>query len=197
MYIVNKKEFTNFIKEWGEALVVAGILALIIRAFLIQPFKIPSGSMRMTLVEGDRPLVVKLIYGPKIPFTTKRLPGFSKPQRGDVVVFKYPEDPKRDFIKRLIALGGETLEIKNGDVYINDKLIEDPVIKNTYYYNRENSKYGKVNQIVEVPEGSYFMLGDNSAASSDSRFWGFVPEENLIGKAILIFWPLNRIRFIE
>ena len=197
MDIARKKKILNVTREWTEALVVAGILALLIRAFLIQPFKIPSGSMRMTLLEGDRPLVVKLIYGPQIPFTKKRLPGFFKPQRGDVVVFKYPDDPKRDFIKRLIALGGETVEIKNGDIYINDELVEDPVIKNIYYYNRKDSDYGKAGQKVEVAEGFYFMLGDNSGASSDSRFWGFVPEENIVGKAVLIFWPLNRMRFIE
>ena len=183
------------IREWVESIVVAFVLAMFIRTFFLQAFKIPSGSMRMTLLEGDRLIVNKLRYGPKIPFTKKRLPGFTKPKRGDIVVFSYPEDPKRDFIKRLIAMGGETVEIRYGDIYINDKLVEDPRIKNVYYYNR--GTYGEAGQKVKVPPGNYFVLGDNSASSHDSRFWGFVPEYYIIGKAEFIYWPLNRIRFIH
>ncbi|HPN55547.1 MAG TPA: signal peptidase I, partial [Candidatus Omnitrophota bacterium] len=126
-------------REWVESIVVAFILAMFIREFFFQAFRIPSGSMRNTLLEGDRLLVNKLYYGPKIRFTTKRLPGFTTPQRGDVIVFIYPQDSKRDFIKRLIASGGETVEIKDGDVYIDGKLIEDPRIKNIYYYNYGNA----------------------------------------------------------
>ena len=181
-------------REWVESIVVAFILAMFIREFFFQAFRIPSGSMRNTLLEGDRLLVNKLYYGPKIRFTQKRLPGFTTPQRGDVIVFIYPQDPKRDFIKRLIALGGETVEIKDGDVYVNGKLVEDPRIKNKYYYNYGNALPGEK---IEVPEGYYFVLGDNSASSSDSRYWGFVPENNVIGKAALIYWPPQRIRFIK
>ncbi|MCB9757869.1 MAG: signal peptidase I [Candidatus Omnitrophica bacterium] len=182
-------------REWGDSVLVAFILALFIRTFSIQAFRIPSGSMRNTLIEGDRLLVSKLSYGALVPFTHYRLPGFSHPKRGDIVVFKYPEDPKRDFIKRLIAVGGETVEIKFGDIYINGKRVEDPVIKNTYYYNR--GTYGDVNQKTIVPAGYYFVLGDNSGSSHDSRYWGFVPQEDIIGKAQLIYWPLNRVRFLK
>ncbi len=182
--------------EWVESILIALLLALFIRTFFIQAFKIPSGSMRMTLIEGDRLMVNKLRYGPHIPLTDKRLPGFTKPKRGDIIVFIFPEDPKRDFIKRLIATGGETVEIKDGHIYINGVLSKEPRIKNIYYYNR-NSSFGEAHQVVKVPPGNYFVLGDNSASSLDSRFWGFVPEKNLIGRAEFIYWPLNRIRFLE
>ncbi|MFA5059008.1 MAG: signal peptidase I [Candidatus Omnitrophota bacterium] len=182
-------------REWVESILVALVLALFIRTFIIQAFKIPTGSMRMTLIEGDRILVDKLSYGPKVPFTKIRLPGFSKPKRGDVVVFIYPEDTKRDFIKRLIAFGGETVEIKDGRIYINGQMITEPPVKNIYYYNR--GSFGAISQKIIVPKDSYFVLGDNSASSKDSRYWGFVPEGFLIGKADLIYWPIQRMRFIK
>lgn len=183
------------VREWVESIVIAFLLALFIRTFFIQAFKIPTGSMRMTLLEGDRILVSKLRYGPKVPFTKIRLPGFTKPKRGDIIVFVYPEDPKRDFIKRLIATGGETVEIKNGHIYINDRLVEDQPIRNIYYYN--HGEYGETNQKIKVPEHFYFVLGDNSGSSRDSRYWGFVPENLLIGRAELIYWPLTRIRIVK
>ena len=200
--------------EWVESILIALVLALFIRSYFIQPFKIPSGSMRMTLVEGDRLFVNKLRYGPKlIPnfglfprlgitppewftnLTKKRIPGVSHFKRGDVIVFIYPADPKKDFIKRLIAFGGETVEIRYGDIYINDKKIDDPKIDNIRYANYGD--YGEDNQKVQVPPGQLYVLGDNSVSSHDSRFWGFVPEENVIGKAELIFWPLDRVRIIK
>jgi len=104
-------------------------------------------------------------------------------------------DPSRDFIKRLIGLGGETVEIKDGDIYVNGALVEDSRIKDVFYYNR--GTYGKEGNKIEVPEGHYFVLGDNSGSSSDGRFWGFVPEENVIGRAELIYWPFSRTRFIK
>jgi len=187
------------IRDWGESILVAFVLAMFIRAFFFQAFKIPSGSMKSALQVGDRLIVNKLVYGPKIPFTTEksgyRLPGFSSPRRGDVVVFIYPVDPKRDFIKRLVAVGGETVEIRSGDIYINGKKVDLPVIDNIYYYNR--GPYADPGQVIQVPEGHYFVLGDNSSSSHDSRYWGFVPERYMIGKAQLIFWPLTRIRFIK
>ena len=151
--------------------------------------------MRPTLLEGDRILVDKLAYGPKVPLTKFRIPGYSKPKRLDVIVFVYPEDRKRDFIKRLIAFGGETVEIRDGDIFINGQEIKDPHIKNIYYYNRGD--YGRINQRIEVPDESYFVLGDNSSSSKDSRYWGFVPKDFLIGRADIVYWPLNRIRFIK
>lgn len=183
-------------REWTESILIALVLAMFIRTFFFQAFKIPSGSMRPTLIERDRLMVNKLRYGPKVPFTkSKRLPGFSKPKRGDVVVFIYPSDHSRDFIKRLIGLGGEVVEIKDGDIYIDGKLVEDPRINNVYYYNRGD--FGREHQKIKVPEGHYFVLGDNSGSSSDGRFWGFVPEENVIGRAEVIYWPFKRMRFIQ
>lgn len=195
MPVVIKQNVKSTLREWIESILVALILALFIRTFFFQAFRIPSGSMRMTLLEGDRLLVSKLAYGAMVPFTHHRLPGISHPRRGDIVVFKYPEDPKRDFIKRLIAVGGETVEIKFGDIYINGRMVEDPVIKNIYYYNRGD--YGDVNKRIIVPKGYYFVLGDNSGSSQDSRYWGFVPEDYIIGKAEIIYWPLDRIRFLK
>lgn len=183
------------IKEWVESIVIAFILAMFIRTFVIQAFKIPTGSMRPTLLEGDIILVNKFLYGAKIPFTDLRLPKVRQPQRGDVVVFIYPEDPKKDFIKRLIAFGGETVEIKDGTVYIDAKPLASPVFNQRYYYNRGD--FAAENEKIVVPENTYFVLGDNSASSQDSRYWGFVPKENLLGKAILIYWPPQRVRTIK
>ena len=175
---------------------IAFILAMFIRTFFIQAFKIPSGSMRPTLIERDRLMVNKLRYGPKIPFSKdKRLPGMTEPKRGDIIVFVYPEDPSRDFIKRLIGLEGETIEIRGGNIYVNDQIVENSSIKDVFYYNRGN--YGKEGQKITVPQGHYFVLGDNSGSSSDGRFWGFVPHGNVIGRAEIIYWPFSRMRFIK
>lgn len=188
--------FTTEGKEWIESFLVALVLALFIRAFFIQAFKIPSGSMRMTLIEGDKLIVNKLVYGPRLPFTKSiRLPGFSSPKRGDVIVFKYPIDPKKDFIKRLIGFAGEQVQIKDGDIYVNGELIKEPSIKNIFYYNK--GTYGQEGQTIRVPDGHVFVLGDNSGYSSDSRIWGFVPVENIVGKAEIIYLPFNRIRKIK
>jgi signal peptidase I len=183
------------IKEWTETIIVAALLALLIRSFIVQPFKIPTGSMRDTLLEGDRILVNRFIYGLRIPFTTIRIFKFNYPKKGDVIVFNYPEDPKRAFIKRLIAKSGDEVEIKDGKIYINSKELSHPSIKNIYYYNRGD--YGLIGQKIIVPENSYYVLGDNSRSSRDSRYWGFVDDKYLIGKAFLIYWPLNRIRIIK
>jgi signal peptidase I len=183
------------LREWVESIIVAFIIAMFIRTFFVQAFKIPTGSMRTTLLEGDRILVNKFIYGIKIPFTDYSLPALQKPKRGEVIVFVSPEDPKRDFVKRLVALGGEKVQIKNGTLYINDKALEAAAFNTKYYYNR--GEYGMQNQEVTVKNNAYFVLGDNSASSRDSRYWGFVPEKNLIGKAFLIYWPLQRIRIIK
>jgi len=183
------------LQEWIESIVIAFILAMFIRTFFIQAFKIPSGSMRPTLLEGDRLMVNKLRYGARVPFTKKRLPGMSKPKRGDIIVFVFPGDPKRDFIKRLIAFGGERVEIRDGDIFINGENVEDPVVKNIFYYNRGD--YGSMEESVLVPEGYVYVLGDNSGSSHDSRFWGFVPQENIIGRAEFIYWPFDRMRFLQ
>ena len=181
--------------EWVESLVVAFILAMVIRTFLIQPFKIPSGSMRMTLIEGDRLFVNKLAYGPMVPLTQYRLPGFTQPRRGDVVVFKYPIQRQKDFIKRLIAFGGETVEIRDGKVYINDVPVNEGSIAGIHYYNYGD--FAQPGKKITVPKGHYFVMGDNSASSHDSRYWGFVPAELMVGKAEVLFWPPDRIRWIR
>ncbi len=183
-------------REWTESIIIAFVLAMFIRAFFIQAFKIPSGSMRPTLIEQDRLMVNKLRYGPRVPFTkVKRLPGLSKPKRGDVIVFVYPKDPSRDFIKRLVAFAGEEVEIRDGDLYIDGDSVKNPVMKNIFYYNGSN--YGEEGETFTVPEEHVFVLGDNSGSSSDGRVWGFVPHENIIGRAELIYWPFNRMRFIK
>ena len=175
-----------FNRENVEVIVTAVILALIIRTFLVQAFKIPTGSMRQTLIEGDRILVNKLIYR------------FKKPARGDIVVFKYPEDTKKDFIKRLIAFSGETLQIKNGNIWVDGRLIDTPkIFQDIYYYNKPATAYGEEGEVVKVPEDSYFVLGDNSASSRDSRYWGFVPKKYLVGKAMVIYWPIGRMRVLK
>ncbi|OGX44695.1 MAG: signal peptidase I [Omnitrophica WOR_2 bacterium RIFCSPLOWO2_12_FULL_51_8] len=186
----------QILREWIESIVIAAFLAFcVIRPFIIQAFKIPTGSMRMTLVEGDLILVNKFIYGPKVPFTGLRLPGLRKPQRGDVIVFIYPEDPKKDFIKRLVGIPGDTVEIKNGTVYINGKPLLDSVFGQIFYYNYGD--FERPGHKVTVPAGSFFVLGDNSRSSKDSRYWGFVPWKNVLGKALVIFWPPQRIRIIK
>jgi len=185
----------SIIREWIESLVIAFILAMIIRSFIVESFKIPTGSMRPTLMEGDLILVNKFIYGARIPFTDLRLPVLRKPQKGDIIVFIYPENPKKNFIKRLVASGGETVEIKNGTVYVNDKPLVDSVFNQRYYYNRGD--FGKEGERITVPKDNFFALGDNSASSQDSRYWGFVPYRNLLGEAFLIFWPPQRIRILK
>ena len=183
-------------RETVESIVVAVLLALVVRTFFLQAFKIPTGSMRPTLMEGDRILVDKVTYGIPIPFTTWRLPKIHAPQRGDVVVFRSLEDPRRDFIKRLVAVGGDTLEIRDLRLWVNSKPLNDPpIFRKMVYYNR--GSYGQAGQPITVPIGYYFFLGDNSASSRDSRYWGFLPESKVIGRAFVIFWPPRRIRLLH
>lgn len=171
-------------KEWVEPVIIAAILALIIRTFVVQAFKIPTGSMRPTLMEGDRILVNKFIYKFKIP------------QQGDVIVFVSPEDKKKDFIKRLIGLPGETIEISDGLILINGSPVGGhSKLAGRFYYNRGD--FGKEGMVIKVPNNSFFVLGDNSISSRDSRYWGFLPKKYLLGKAFMVYWPPNRIRLIE
>jgi len=193
---VIREKIKHEVREWAESIIIALILALIIRTFVVQAFKIPSGSMIPTFEIGDRIFVNKFVYGARLPFTDIRLPALKAPARGDIVVFLSPEVPKKDFVKRLIATGGEKVRIKNGNIYINDKRIDSPAsVGSNYYYNRGD--YGKEGEGITVPNDCYFMLGDNSANSRDSRYWGFVPKKNIIGKAICIYWPMQRIRLIK
>ena len=172
------------LRENIESLLWAAAIALVIRTFIMAPFKIPSGSMHPTLLEGDRILVNKFLYR------------FQEPHRGDIIVFRYPEDRKRPFIKRLAAVGGDTVEIRGGHILVNGKRLENAAIYLTNrYYNQ--GAFGQEGQPVHVPAGEYFVLGDNSMSSHDSRFWGFVPRPLLIGKAMCIFWPVTRWRILR
>jgi len=171
-------------KEWVEPIIIAVILALIIRAFIVQAFKIPTGSMRPTLMEGDRLLVNKFIYR------------FKEPERGDIIVFSSPEDIKKDFIKRLVGLPGEDIEISNGTILVNGKATDkDSVMRERYYYNRGD--FGREDEGVRIPDDAFYVLGDNSISSRDSRYWGFMPKKYLKGKAFLIYWPPSRISILK
>lgn len=154
------------------------IIALYIKKNVVQAFKIPTKTMEPTLFSGDLILADKLIY--------KK----SEPKRGDVIIFIYPEDTKKMFVKRLIGLPGEAIEIRNGSILINGTVLSDLVFRNRYYYNRGD--YGKEGQVITIPQDSYFVLGDNSASSKDSRYWGFVPKKYIVGKAYKIYYPFNR-----
>ena len=171
------------LRENVESIVWAVTIALVIRTFIVAPFKIPSGSMRPTLIEGDRILVSKFTYR------------FREPRQADIVVFRYPMEPKRPFIKRLAAVGGEQVEIRDGHVLDNGQASESLVMEQIHYINQ--GQYGQQVSPVLVPAGMYFVLGDNSPSSHDSRFWGFVPRRLMIGKALCIFWPPNRIRILR
>jgi len=171
-------------KNWGEPFVIAAILAVLIRTFLIGPYKIPTGSMKPTFMEQDRIFVDKVSYR------------FNPPKRGDIIVFKYPLDKRKDFVKRLAGLPGDRLEIRQGKLIINGEPVDDAPFSWQYYYNRDDWEYGKTGQVIVIPDDYYFALGDNSAQSSDSRNWGFVPKKNLVGKAFLIWWPPKRIKLV-
>ncbi len=183
------------VREWVEAIAIAVVLALIIRTFVVQAFKIPSGSMESTLLVGDHILVNKFIYGTRIPFTDLRIVPLKKPQRGDVVVFIYPVDKKKDFIKRVVGTEGDTVEIINKKVYINGSPFDSPFAvnddDNVIPGNMEpRDNYGP----VTVPEASLFVMGDNRDHSYDSRYWGFVKLKGLKGKAFMIYWSWDKIR---
>ncbi len=176
--------------EYTEAIITALILALIIRAYVVQAFKIPSGSMIPTLLVGDHILVNKFLYGTKIPFSDKRILIFKKPEKGDIIVFKYPENPKRDFIKRVIASEGDIIEGKNKIVYVNGLPLDETYIqhvdKRILFEKRD--QFGP----EKVPEGKLFMMGDNRDQSYDSRYWGFVDTNDVLGKAFILYWSWDR-----
>jgi len=185
--VVQKRKST--FREYAEAIIVALVLALFIRTFVVQAFKIPSGSMEPTLEIGDHILVNKFIYGVKIPLTSIQLFPLEKPKRGDVVVFIYPLDPSKDFIKRVVAVEEDTVKIINKKLYINGVQVPDP----HGVYTDESSFSGEVQKRdnfgpVTVPKGALFVLGDNRDRSLDSRFWGYVPLRDVRGKAFIIYW---------
>jgi len=178
-----RKRKKSVLREYVEAAAIAILLALFIRAFIVQAFKIPSGSMEPTLLIGDHILVNKFIYGIKMPLINKTIIPISKPERGDIIVFIYPLDRKKDFIKRVIGLPGDRIRIMNDRIYINGKRYEDPC--GVYRDNTGETK--NVGPFV-VPEDSLFVMGDNRDHSYDSRYWGFVPMESVKGEAMIIYW---------
>jgi len=177
------------VREYAEALAVAFILALFIRTFLVQAFKIPSGSMLETLQIGDHILVNKLRYGVRMPVVGKRVVKFADPRRGDIIVFVYPVDPSKDFIKRVIGEPGDTVEVKHKQVYINGQKIDDQW-GHFVEGPGENSRLSPRDNFgpVTVPPDQVFVMGDNRDRSYDSRFWGFVPLDDVRGKAFVIYW---------
>jgi signal peptidase I len=193
-----EKKSKSSLRENIEAILIAIIIAMFIRTFIIQAFKIPSGSMLETLQIGDQILVNKFIYGVKIPFTDGRiLVPVKNPQRDDIVVFKYPEDPSKDFIKRVVGIGGDTIEIINKQVYVNGSLVEGKpyaVHKDDIVYPGMRTPRDNLMKIT-VPENKLFVMGDNRDNSHDSRFWGFVDLKAVRGKALIIYWSWNKDKF--
>lgn len=184
-----KKDAKSTIWEYSKAIVTALLLALFIRAYFIQAFKIPSGSMIPTLVVGDHILVNKFIYGTKLPFSDKRILELKKPSRGDIIVFKYPEDPERDFIKRVIAVEGDVIELKDKIVYVNGEPAVEQYIQHTDNAIRSAGVDPRDNLGPKViPKDKFFMMGDNRDQSYDSRYWGFVDIKEVRGKALIIYW---------
>ena len=180
--LTNKEEMGEFVRTalWAIA------LALVIRSVFLEPFNIPSGSMKPTLLVGDHILVNKFLYGIKLPFTDKILISLGEPERGDVVVFKFPLDTRKDYIKRVIGLPGDRVELVDKQLLINGRPTEDPHA--SYSMSGSMRMYGP----VTVPADHLFVMGDNRDESSDSRVWGFVPRPYLKGKAFLIYWSWDR-----
>ncbi|MGH7772524.1 MAG: signal peptidase I [Candidatus Binatia bacterium] len=189
------KKAKSTVREYAEAIGMALILALFIRTFIVQAFKIPSGSMIPTLQIGDHILVNKLTYGVRIPefpwleYRGKYIVDFKKPQRGDVVVFIFPEDRSKDFIKRVVGVAGDVVEIRGKKIYINNLAWEDP-----HAHFEGDDRQGRGFNIIDdygptrVPENHIFVMGDNRDKSYDSRFWGFVSLQDVRGKALIIYW---------
>jgi signal peptidase I len=183
------------VREYFESIVIAVILALFVRTWVVQAFKIPTGSMENNLLIGDHLLVNKFVFGPPAGPIEKAVLPMEEVRRGDVVVFKYPDEPERDFIKRVIGLPGDTLELRKKKVYINGQPIEEPYVhflepasegqEVTSFDVRE--QYGP----VRIPEGQYFVMGDNRDNSQDSRYWGFLPRQYIKGKALMIYWSYD------
>lgn len=168
----------SFFKELPMLVLIALVVAWVIKTLIVQPFFIPSASMEPTFIQGDHVLVNKFIYR------------FVEPRTGDVIVFKYPVDPTMDYIKRVVALEGQKVEIKNGVLYVGNKAIRES-------YLAENAKTTSDFGPVVVPKNRLFVMGDNRNNSSDSRVWGTLPEKNLIGKAFVIYWPPPRIDLVK
>jgi len=187
-----KEKTKSNVKEYIESIIIAILIALFIRTFIICAYKIPSRSMVQTLLVGDHILVNKFLYGVKIPLLRNTIIPVREPKRGEIVVFIFPNDRSKDFIKRVIGVGGDTIEIKNKKIFINGKeysdsygIYSDNIIYPATMQPRDN--YGP----VTVPKNSIFVMGDNRDESFDSRFWGFVDLKDVEGKAFIIYWSWN------
>jgi len=190
------KSWAYWRDEWVKPIIYALIIALFIRTFVAQPFKIPTSSMVPALRPGDRIFVNKFLYGARIPLTNIRFPKLRNPERGDIIVFRSPIEPNKYLVKRLIGLPGDVVLIKDNHLWINGAPLSEPlIIKKITYYNR--GEFGAVADSVKVPKDSFFVLGDNSLNSVDSRYWGFVPTKNVAGKVFIIHWPIKRIRVVK
>jgi signal peptidase I len=203
----------SFYKEWIEPFLIAAVVALFIRQFVVEAFKIPSGSMIPTLTIGDHLLVNKFVYGPRIPFTDTRFFSWKEPKRGDIIVFKYPENEDKNFIERVIGMSGDKIQIVAGKLLINDRpvamkdlgdaddALQDAAMRGgkprlfeedlgamkhhvQYLYDQKERNFGP----VTVPRDSVFVMGDNRDNSQDSRVWGFVKYNKILGKALIIYW---------
>lgn len=188
------------LREYFESIVIAVILALFIRTFVVQAFKIPTGSMENNLLIGDHLLVNKFVFGPSASALERAILPFGTISRGDIVVFKYPEEPQRDFIKRVIGLPGDTLELREKKVYINGVPLDEPYVH--FLSPPNHSADSEVTSLdvrerfgpVTVPSDQYFAMGDNRDNSQDSRYWGFLPRDYVKGKALLIYWSFESDR---
>ena len=188
-------------REYFESIVIAVILALFIRTFVVQAFKIPTGSMEENLLIGDHLLVNKFVFGPTATPIERGLLPVGRIRRGDVIVFKYPEEPDRDFIKRVIGLPGETVELREKRVYINGKPLDEPYV-HFLQPPGQNSEFHEVTSFdvrerygpVTVPPTHFFVMGDNRDNSQDSRYWGFLPRDYVKGKALVIYWSYEADR---
>jgi signal peptidase I len=189
------------LREYFESIVIAVILALFIRTFVVQAFKIPTGSMENNLLIGDHLLVNKFVFGPTATAAERALLPFGEIKRRDVLVFKYPEDPDRDFIKRVIGLPGETVEVRQKKVYINGTALDEPYV----HFLQPPSGDSDLHEVtsldvrehygpVTVPPDQYFMMGDNRDNSADSRYWGFLRRDYVKGKALVIYWSYEAER---
>ncbi len=180
------------VREYFESIIIAVILALFVRTWVVQAFKIPTGSMENNLLIGDHLLVNKFVFGPSPTPVERAVLPVRDIRRGDVIVFKYPDDPERDFIKRVIGLPGETVEMRNKKMYIDGKPLDEPYV----HFLEPASNSAEVTSddvrenyhLVRVPEGQYFVMGDNRDNSQDSRYWGFLPRTNIKGRALMIYW---------
>ena len=196
------KEFKkSTVREYFESIVIAVILALFVRTFVLQAFKIPTGSMENNLLIGDHLLVNKFVDAPTASSLERALLPIGRIRRGDVLVFKYPVEPDRDFIKRVIGLPGETLQLKEKKIYINGTPLDEPYV----HFLEEPHRNAELSEVtssdvrenygpVTVPPDQYFMMGDNRDNSADSRYWGFMPRDYVKGKALLIYWSYESER---